>query len=106
MIDLRQRLADSLNKQLDLYGDGISSGHMEMLVDSLLSLPGIAIVELPDGSDVGQGWTQFKNVVVGPGGDIRDEGSAYPPVQHNAATARSHAAALLAAANKAEQSDA
>jgi hypothetical protein len=33
--------------------------HLDHIVDVLLSLPGIAIVELPEGGDVGQGWTHY-----------------------------------------------
>lgn len=74
------------------------------VADVLLSLPGIAIVELPEGHDVGppgERYLQFKNVVAGPYGEIRDE-STVDPVKHNPTTARRHAASLLAAANAAE----
>jgi hypothetical protein len=105
MTDLRDRLAAALDEKLlnsEVLGPIYVKEMANVLANAALSLPRIAIVELPEGADVGQRWLQFKNVVAGPDGNILDE-SASPAIRHNAATARSHAASLLAAANAAER---
>jgi hypothetical protein len=84
MTDIRTRLADALQFHLGEYalhhgGKGLDT----YLADVLLSLPGIAIVELPEGRPVlNPRWRAF--------------------VKRSPETASLFAAALLAAANAAE----
>lgn len=80
MTDIRSRIADVIaHHRLD---------SAEQVADVLLSLPGIAIVELPDTGNIwfDDGWARFEELSV-------------PP---KAEEMRRFAAALLAAANAAE----
>lgn len=104
--DLRARIADALREHLIHY---LSSPMIDFegIADVLLSLPGIAVVELPEGHDVGppdEPCLQFTNVVAWPGsGLLQDESTLWPHRKHNPTTARRHAASLLAAADAAEE---
>lgn len=108
MADLRAHLADALRGYLSDMPPSIQDWFgPEEMADVLLSLPGIAIVELPKGHDVGPPENpcfQFVNVVTCPGSrEIVDESTAWPRRKHNPATARAHAGMLLAAAIAAEE---
>lgn len=88
MSDIRARLVDALQNQ-----DGWDLFTPEAAVDVLLSLPGIAVVELPALPSSG---------VVTDGRWVLDQ-SWYADQRMRPRSAREHAAALLAAANAAAQ---
>lgn len=91
MSDLRTRLADALQRELDEHGyedDDEKRGQVaHHFADVLLSLPGIAIVELPD----------VPNMGVGIGLGVWQGTELFPQ------KARELAVELLAAANAAER---
>lgn len=111
MTDLRTRLVDALREHRARRPKCItcSYGHESdrHLIDVLLSLPGIAIVELPEAIPKGlTDWPDDASFPVGEmsvrvlGHSVRWGDSKYPT-----GYARSLAAALLAAANAAEKTD-
>jgi hypothetical protein len=117
MPELRARLADALFNRLADYGI-VDHDAASALVDTLLSLPGIAIVELPKPDDTASGrngeyaawWGRYPdNNPQQPsrwrGHDVcAQEGFVFEGTRQQKPTlARALAAALLAAANAAEQ---
>lgn len=103
MTEVRALLAEALQEHRSRHG----WCSVEHDIDALLSLPRIAIVELPEGHEVGPPdapCLQFTNVVAWPGsGFLQDESTPWPHRRQNPTTARRHATALLAAADAAEQ---
>lgn len=92
MTDLRARLAEALQRSPFRAGLYIP---IDAVPDLLLSLPGIASVELPEKVDGPGEWTG--PVWVSRAGNVRMGTSQWSPGR-----ARELAAALLAAANAAE----
>lgn len=114
--DIRTRLADALRKfmlsmsnrnyNLDENRVRLDSPVVDVgyLADVLLSLPGIAIVELPEGQEWGESQTDFVHTRTDPRcpGEIAHFLRGGVGKWITAAKAREYAAALLAAANAAE----
>ncbi len=104
MTDIKTRLADAL-REFHRGAEGVSvTDWTHEISDALLSLPGIAIVELPDTAGISSQHIRF-----GPGGDceydccppwVRDDDS---DIDFGLDEVRRYAAALLSAANAAEQ---
>jgi hypothetical protein len=100
MTDIRTRLAEVIDQFVDNCWQQIFDG--EDLADVLLALPGIAIIELPDDiSDADLEICYGKGIAERLGLFIRD---LCPSDTHTPRGARLFAAALLAAANMAEDS--
>ena len=110
MSELRQRLADALREHLYEWDeDHWHCAKCEIPVtgtedwavhvaDVLLSLPGIAIVELPEPMNLSRSDSTFPHDIVAYPGGVMDCDCDLKP-----SDARSIAAVLLAAANKAEE---
>jgi hypothetical protein len=115
MSDIRQRLADALDQAWDTWMTAphddpdkrLESPLWTYVADVLLSLPGIAIVELPETQATNSVKTDFGRFVEywhhPPRDRIERSITTYEaPTLMRAETARALAAALLAAANAAE----
>jgi hypothetical protein len=105
MTDIRARLANAIAAELEIRRGTVETWGAH-IADVLLSLPGIAIVELPEpypDETVHQYWAPEPGQQIGVAdiGIVRIEATArWRSV--DVPTARAHAAALLAAANAAE----
>lgn len=102
MSDLRTRLADALR----MNGDTCTRANAEYLADVLLSLPGIAIVELPErlpGFVEGEKpkWAIWNTVIEADRAGVHVNG-----LLMYANEARAYAARLLVAANAADMAGA
>lgn len=107
MSELRQQLAEALKGGLAKHGYPMATDTANYLADTLLSIPGIAITELPEADDVHNDGIAFwwKDAEVGVDREMviaRLEPGA-DGTWINAESARSLAAVLLAAAAKAEE---
>lgn len=104
MSDIRARLAEALRKAMFEDPDWAFVGNPNQLADALLSLPGIAIVELPEADTDGRFRFRGSCYVYADPEDgliMTQRGTT-----HGVATeARETAAALLAAAIAAEQAE-
>jgi hypothetical protein len=99
MSDVRQLLTDALTGMVGELGAKTKRGDAEIAADELLSLPGIAIVELPE-----QPWDDpFAVAVVPHSTDLILIWEGRPIGAVTVPYARTSSAALLAAADKAEK---
>lgn len=121
MTDVRARFAEVLqeHRSMSSYGGGVictargcmwkwsPSGSIEQhQTDVLLSLPGIAIVELPEQNPVQPEWPVLTWDVLDHSLVYVEDGLINHDARfHDSSDARALAAALLAAANAAEQAD-
>lgn len=103
MTDVRTRLADALRKAMFCDPEWAFVGNPEQLADAILSLPGIAIVELPEAEKLDHGMTNY-GVAKAMTADRFPGQVGRPGSLHwiSPQEARLQAAALLAAANAAE----
>lgn len=113
MSDLRARIAEALRKlDYETTGGDLASRSMmsfEHWADTVLSLPGVAVVELPEAMPRGQTeWPDDAAFRVGERSVVRVFGKAvrWGDSKYPAGHARALAAALLAAADAADAADA
>lgn len=104
MTDIRTRLADALAAELEIRRGTVQTWGAH-IADVLLSLPGIAIVELPE---LDNHWAKYRAVevaenlkVVARRSDVLVEDEECL-ISYRLRVARALAAAILAAANAAE----